>query len=185
MLVVAEHNTTYTDESNKVAGHLWGDAAAALLITKEKPKGKALEIIDIHTGGAGNLSKSFEGVVMQPQCGGLIMNNGRDVFIQASTYMSSITIEILKKNGYNLQDLSYLAPHQANFRITKRVVEELGITMDKALSNVQRFGNTGCVGSALCISENFDAFKENELIVTTVFGGGYSFGAALLKVVHT
>ena len=96
--------------------------------------------------------------------------------------MSGITTRILDECGYSVDDLSYLIPHQANLRITKNVAETLKLSPEKALSNIQYLGNTGCAGAAIAMDENRNLFKAGDIIVVTVFGGGYSYGAMLVKV---
>ena len=108
------------------------------------------------------------------------MPNGKDVFIHACSKMSLITEQILEENGLALSELDYLAPHQANFRITKKVLNNLGLTEDKALSNIQYLGNTGCAGAVIAIGEKWKAFQKGDVLVSAVFGGGYSYGTMLM-----
>jgi len=95
--------------------------------------------------------------------------------------MTKITNEILSRNGYTIADLDYLIPHQANIRIINNVAEQLGIAAEKTIVNIERLGNTGCVSTAIGLSENFEMVKQGKLFCLTVFGGGYSSGAALLR----
>lgn len=182
LVVVSEHNTAYNDESDTKAGHLWGDGAAALFISKERQHAGDYTIHDVVTGGAGNVGKAFESVTLKPIAGGIIMPNGRDVFINACTYMAKVTQTIAERNGLSIEDIDYLIPHQANYRITKKVAETLGLDESKAVSNVQYLGNTGCAGCAIALSEKRAELKKGERIVMTVFGGGYSYGAMLVEV---
>lgn len=180
LVVLTEHNSLYHNEADPKAGHLWGDGAAAILITKEKLNDDALEVKQIITGGAANVGKGTKGVMLKPALGGIDMPHGKDVFINACNYMSSLTKDILENNGYNITDLSYLAPHQANHRIALNVIQTLGLPEERALSNVQYLGNTGCAGSAIALSEHWHEYKQGDVIVVAVFGGGYSYGAMLL-----
>jgi len=180
IVVLSEHNTAYNDEHNKMSGHLWGDGSTAFLITQEKTNESSLAIKEIITRGAASVGKGIEGVMLKPANGGINMPNGKDVFINAIQYMSNVTKGILIRNGYTLDNLNYLIPHQANLRITKNVALNLGLPEERALSNIQYLGNTGCAGSGIALAEHWDEYKENDVIVVTVFGGGYSYGAMLL-----
>ena len=182
LVVVSEHNSAYYNVSDLKSGHLWGDGAAAMFISKERASDTDYEVLDLTTGGAGNVGKAFESVTLKPIESGIIMPNGRDVFINACTYMANVTRSIVEKNGFELSDVDYLIPHQANLRITKNVGQSLGLPEQKAISNVQYLGNTGCAGCAIAMAQHKANFKKQELIVVTVFGGGYSFGAMLVRV---
>ncbi len=181
LVVLGDHNTAYSNETDKLGGHLWGDGAAVLWVSKERLHKNDWQVIDITTGGAGNIGKAAEGVFLRPAHEGFMMQNGRDVFQHACQYMAKVTAEILENNGYALNDISYFVPHQANLRITKNVAQTLGIDEQKALSNIQYLGNTGCAGCCIALWENQHLFKPKDLLVVTVFGGGYSYGAVLIE----
>ena len=182
LVVVTEHNTAYYNEEDTVSGHLWGDGAAALLITKERQSEEDFTIIGLLTGGAAHAGKAVEAVVLQPLVKGVIMPYGRDVFQNACIYMPKASLQILERYGLNVADVDYVLPHQANLRISRNVMHTLGLPEEKLLSNIQYLGNTGCAGCAIALSENWDSFRKGERIVVTVFGGGYSYGAMLVEV---
>ncbi len=182
LVVVSEHNTAYNNDTDKVSGHLWGDGASALLITKDRQSERDMTISNIITGGAATSGKATEAVVLQPLVQGVIMPNGRDVFINACLYMPKVSRQVLEQAGLTLDDVDFILPHQANLRISRNVMQTLGLPDEKLLSNIQRLGNTGCAGCAIALSENWDAFKKGQRIVVTVFGGGYSYGAMLITV---
>lgn len=181
LVVVSDHNTAYYNEMDTVSGHLWGDGASAILISKERQSDRDLYIREVITGGAATSGKAIEAVVLRPNDRGVVMPYGRDVFINACTYMPKVSIQVLQKCGLTIADIDYLIPHQANHRISLNVIGTLGISEEKLLSNIQRLGNTGCAGCAIALSENLDRFKKGERIVVTVFGGGYSYGAMLIE----
>ncbi len=181
LVIVAEHNTVYNNEQDKVSGHLWGDGAATLLITKERQADGDFVIQALLTGGAAHTPKATAAVVMQPTNGGVLMPHGRDVFINACQYMPKATYQVLERCGLTLADVDYVLPHQANLRISRNVMNTLGLPEEKLISNIQRLGNTGCAGCAIALSEQWDRFQSGERIVVTVFGGGYSYGGMLIE----
>ncbi|MEQ9423588.1 MAG: ketoacyl-ACP synthase III [Cyclobacteriaceae bacterium] len=181
ILVLSEHNTAYNNEKDEKAGHLWGDGSVAFLVTKERQADNDVKIVEIITRGAANVGKGIEGVQLKPTNGGIQMPHGKDVFINAIQYMSNVTKDILERNNHTIADLNYLVPHQANLRITKNVAQNLGLEEKNALSNIQYLGNTGCAGSGIALAEHWNEFKADDVIVVTVFGGGYSYGAMLLE----
>ena len=181
LIVLGEHNTYYSDETDEMAGHLWGDAGAALFISKEQYSDSDMKIIDLSTEGLANIGRGPNAVWLRLKEEGLRMPFGKDVFIYACNYMAQVTRDILKKNGYSISDLDYFIPHQANIRIINNVAAELGIPMEKTILNIERLGNTGCVTTAIGLSENYKDIGKGKLCCLSVFGGGYSSGAALLK----
>jgi 3-oxoacyl-[acyl-carrier-protein] synthase III len=182
LVVVADHNTAYYNERDTISGHLWGDGASALLISKERQTDSDLHIRKLITGGAATSGKATEAVVLRPNDRGVIMPYGRDVFQNACTYMPKVSQQVLQACGLTISDIDYLIPHQANHRISLNVIGTLGIPEEKLLSNIQRLGNTGCVGCAIALSENMHRFQKGQRLVVTVFGGGYSYGAMLIEV---
>ncbi|WP_460671343.1 3-oxoacyl-ACP synthase III family protein [Larkinella ripae] len=181
VVVVSEHNTAYNNELDTVSGHLWGDGASALLISKERISDEDMTIRTIITGGAATSGKATTGVMLKPLEKGVIMPHGRDVFINACQYMPKVSLQVLEKHNLTIDDVAYLIPHQANLRISLNVINTLKLPESKLLSNIQKLGNTGCAGCAIALSENRDLFKKGDNIVLTVFGGGYSFGAMLVE----
>jgi len=109
------------------------------------------------------------------------MPMGKDVFINACNYMAKSTQDILDRNQLALDDLDYLIPHQANMRIINNVAENLKFPKEKTLSNLEYLGNTGAAGCGIVLCENWDKFDQGQLIVLAVFGGGYSYGAMLVR----
>ncbi len=181
VVVVSEHNTAYNNEEDTMAGHLWGDGAAALLISKERISPEDLYIAEVITGGAAPVGKADEAVTLKPVEKGIVMPFGRDVFQQACTYMARITQQLLDANGLTVSELDYLIPHQANLRISANVVKQLGLDPARAVNNIERLGNTGCAGAAIGLAEIWPEIKAGNKLIITVFGGGYSYGAMLLE----
>jgi 3-oxoacyl-[acyl-carrier-protein] synthase-3 len=181
IVVASEHNTAYSDDRDEQSGHLWGDGAGALLISKEKFSEKDMKIIDLNTRGLAHIGKGVEGVYLRPNNGGLKMPYGREIFVNASKYMISEVKDILHKNHLTLKNINYLIPHQANTRIISNIAGSLGLSNGEMIANMEETGNTGCASTIIALSQNWDRFLSDELIVITVFGGGYSTGAMLLK----
>ncbi|MBC3783810.1 3-oxoacyl-ACP synthase III family protein [Spirosoma utsteinense] len=181
LVIVSEHNTAYNNDQDTISGHLWGDGAAALLITKERQSENDFAIKALLTGGAAHTAKATTAVMMKPNEGGVTMPFGRDVFINACQYMPKASLQVLERCGLTVDDVDYVLPHQANLRISRNVMKTLGLPEEKLISNIQLLGNTGCAGCAIALSENWDMFQKGQRIVLTVFGGGYSYGAMLIE----
>ena len=87
----------------------------------------------------------------------------------------------MRKNHLTLKNINYLIPHQANTRIISNIAGSLGLSNGEMIANMEETGNTGCASTIIALSQNWDRFLSDELVVITVFGGGYSSGAMLLK----
>jgi len=181
VVVVSEHNTAYNNEQDTIAGHLWGDGAATLLLTKERLAPTDLHVVEVITGGAAVSGKADEAVTLKLLDRGIVMPHGRDVFTHACQYMARVTQQVLERQQLTLDSLTYLIPHQANLRITKNVVQQLQLPAERAVSNIEQLGNTGCAGAAIGLADTWSQLQPGNHVVITVFGGGYSFGAMLLK----
>lgn len=181
LVLSADKNSAYYNETDPAAGHLWGDAAAAFFISREPVSDGEARILDIYTRGLGHLPMSQEAVHLKPRDGGITMPHGKDVFIKACTYMPQSVKYLLNKYGYTFEDLSYFIAHQANMRIINNIARQLEMPDKKFLYNIADLGNTGSVSSALVYAQNAHNFKKDDLIAITVFGGGYSTGACLIR----
>ncbi len=182
LIVASEHNSYYNDETCEKSGHLWGDGAAALFISKEKIGKNEPKIIDVFTKGLGHIGKGPEGVYLRPKTEGLVMPFGRDVFQHACGQMIDALSTVLQKNNLSISDLDYIIPHQANMRIISNIANQLKINPKKMLCNIESIGNTGCASTAIVLSQYWKEFVSNQLIGITVFGGGYSIGSLLIKI---
>lgn len=180
LVVTSEHNTAYNNEQDTVAGHLWGDGAAALLFTPEKLADADLRVDEVVTAGAATVGKATISVTLKPVERGIVMPHGRDVFQYACQYMTQVTEQVLSRHHLTVQDLTYLIPHQANKRISDVVLRNTGLAPERLVSNVETLGNTGCAGAAIGLADTLPQLQPGNHVVVTVFGGGYSYGAMLL-----
>ncbi|OEK04301.1 3-oxoacyl-ACP synthase III family protein [Roseivirga misakiensis] len=181
LVVNAEHNWAFVNENDPVSAHLWGDGASAVFVSKERVSPTDHEVLSINTEGHAHIGRGPGGVCLKPLHGGIEMPDGRDVFYNAITFMSEKTQNILEENGYKVDQLDYLIPHQANIRIINVIAETLKFPMEKVVINMVELGNTGAASSSIGYSQIFKEMKKDETAVITVFGGGYSSGAMLVK----
>ncbi|MGZ4929217.1 MAG: 3-oxoacyl-ACP synthase III family protein [Halobacteriota archaeon] len=182
LVVGSEHNSGYLDESDPQSAPLWGDGAVAFDVTKFRSEDRCLEVKCLRTGGAATVGKATNAVYLRPRGKGIPMVHGADVFVNACSYMEREAISTLQKARLSLSDISYLIPHQANKRISKRLQRSLGLPDEKIISNVERYGNTGCCGFGIGLAETLPMIKSNDHVLVVVFGGGYSFGSMLLTM---
>ncbi len=181
LIVVSEQNSAYCNDTDKNSGHLWGDGAGAVLISKNKYVSTEKKIRHVTTRGLAHVGRGVDGVVNRPNDNGIAMPYGKDVFIHACKYMTKAICDIIEKSDKLLSDIDYIIPHQANIRIINHVAKELQFNDNQIITNINRLGNTGCASTVIGMSENMAKFTQDSTIVITVFGGGYSSGAALIQ----
>ena len=109
--------------------------------------------------------------------------DGRQVFRNAVTAMPAVVHEVLEPNGFSVDDISMLIPHQANLRINQMVQRNLGLRDDQVFNNIMRYGNTTAASIPIALHEAIEAGKVNEgdLVVLTAFGAGLTWGANLIR----
>lgn len=181
LLICADRNSSYSNDTDTISGHLWGDAAVAMFMSKDRIDESDAEVLAVDTQGLGHIGMGPEGVKLSIPTGGIHMPYGKDVFTYACIYISQNTRNILAENGYGIDDLSYFIGHQANMRILKNVAKRLNMPEEKILSNIEELGNTGSVSALLVLASNYYSLKSNDLVCLSVFGGGYSAGACLIR----
>ncbi|HKZ07198.1 MAG TPA: beta-ketoacyl-ACP synthase III [Methylomirabilota bacterium] len=108
---------------------------------------------------------------------------GNEVFKVAVRMFGEAAERILVRNGYTAADLDVFIPHQANLRIIEAAVKRLKVPMEKVVINVDRYGNTGAASVYVAMEEAWAAKRLNtgDLVLLAAFGGGFTWGAALLR----
>jgi 3-oxoacyl-[acyl-carrier-protein] synthase-3 len=171
---------------------LFGDAAGAVLLepcADDDPNyildfmshtdGSGAEYLMMKAGGSLNPA-SLETIANDWH---FIYQDGKSVFKFAVTKMAEVSVNILTRNNLNGQDLTLFIPHQANLRIIDATVKRLGITYDKVMINIERYGNTTAATIPLALSEAYQQGMLNpgDLALFASFGGGFTWGSALLR----
>src|SRR2546429_8482126 len=87
------------------------------------------------------------------------------------------------RNGVPGADVSLFVPHQANLRIIEAAVRRVGLPMDRVFVNVDRYGNTGAASVYVALEEALTAgrVKPGDLVLLAAFGGGFAWGAVLIR----
>lgn len=183
LLVAAEHNSLYASDEDPTSGHLWGDGAAAALVTRERPAdGPALRILETTAAGLGCVGTGPEAVRLEPRGAGLVMPHGKDVFHHACYGMEQTARALLGRRGLQPQDLRLFVAHQANRRIIDHVGQHLELQPEQVATTLEELGNTGCASAPITLSRNLHRLRPGDHALLVVFGGGYSAGGVLLRM---
>lgn len=175
----------YTDRKTCI---IFGDGAGAVLLEPDtegfgiqdsllKSDGSGCEYLKMVAGGSARPA-SEETVRAKEH---YIYQEGQTVFKFAVKGMADISYELLQRNHLTGDDIAWLVPHQANKRIIDATANRLGLSMDKVMINIQRYGNTTSATIPLCLWEWEKQLKKGDLLVLAAFGGGFTWGATLVK----
>lgn len=110
-----------------------------------------------------------------------VKQEGKQVFKFAVTNMADVSAEIMEKNNLTSDDVDWLVPHQANLRIIDATAKRMGLTKDKVMINIQKYGNTTAGTLPLCLWDYENQLKKGDNIILSAFGGGFTWGAVYLK----
>jgi len=179
--------TDYTDRNNCI---LFGDAGAAVLLEPSEDTNYGLQDSLLRIDGSGKESLYLRG-------GGslyppthetvdkgyhFLFQDGKAVFKVAVKGMADISYEIMQKNNLKSEDIAYLVPHQANMRIISATAERMGLSMDKVMVNIDKYGNTTAATIPLCLVEYHrrGKIKKGDKLILAAFGAGYTWGSSYL-----
>ena len=87
----------------------------------------------------------------------------------------------MEKNNLSSDDVDWLVPHQANLRIIDATANRMGLSKDKVMINIQKYGNTTAGTLPLCLWDYEKQLKRGDNIILSAFGGGFTWGAVYLK----
>lgn len=106
---------------------------------------------------------------------------GQAVFKFAVTNMADVAAEVMERNNLQSEDIAWLVPHQANKRIIDATANRTGVSADKVIINIERYGNTTNGTIPLCLWEWENKFKKGDNLILAAFGGGFTWGSIFLK----
>ena len=95
--------------------------------------------------------------------------------------MADISVEMKQKHGLTSDNMAWLVPHQANLRIIDAVANRMGLTKEKVMINIQKYGNTTSATIPLCLWEWENQLHKGDNIILAAFGGGFTWGSIYLK----
>lgn len=175
----------YTDRSTCI---IFGDGAGAVLL---EPNEDGLGVLDsilksdgsgaqyLHMKAGGSLRPaSIETVTAKEH---YIYQSGQAVFKFAVKGMADVSAELLERNHLTGDDISWLVPHQANMRIIDATAERMGLPREKVMININKYGNTTAATLPLCLWDWEKKLKKGDNLVLAAFGGGFTWGATLVK----
>jgi len=189
LVIGTEILTSITNFEDRNTCVLFGDASGAAVLVPSNGKKGIIATYIKSDGTLWNLLKSplgsknrinVENVRKKMHC---IQMEGREVFKYAVRAMVEAVEKVLEKSGYKKEDIDVLIPHQANIRIIEGVARKFNVDRDKVYVNIDQYGNTSSASVPLAMVEAIEKglIKDNTLVATTVFGGGFTWAGGLIR----
>jgi len=175
----------YTDRTTCI---IFGDGAGCVLL---EPTTEDVGVIDsilrsdgggeqyLHMKAGGSRMPASHTTVDARQH--FVYQEGSAVFKFAVTNMADVSAQVAERNNLNADNITWLVPHQANKRIIDATAHRVGITDDKVMMNIERYGNTTAGTIPLLLWDYEKKLKKGDNLILAAFGGGFTWGAVYLK----
>ena len=188
IVVGVDKMTSIVDYQDRTTCVIFGDGAGAVLL-EPNTEGLGLQDFILHSDGSG---REF---LVQPAGGSLhpasietvenrmhyVKQEGQSVFKFAVTNMADVSAKIMEKNHLTSDDVQWLVPHQANLRIIDATANRMGLSKEKVMINIEKYGNTTAGTLPLCLWDYEKQLKKGDTLILSAFGGGFTWGAIYLK----
>ncbi len=175
----------YTDRSTCI---IFGDGGGAVLLEPSTDGNGIMDAIlksdgsgrqYLHQKAGGSIKPASHATVDAKEH--YIYQDGQPVFKFAVKGMADVSAEILEKNNLTGDDVAWLVPHQANKRIIDATANRMGLSHEKVMLNIERYGNTTNGTIPLCLWEWENKMHKGDNIILAAFGGGFTWGAIWIK----
>lgn len=191
LVVGAEKLSSITDYEDRSTAILFGDGAGAAVVKRATGDGRG--ILSTYMGADGNLAS-----LLHIPGGGaadmlteellrdkrhLVKMAGREVFKAAVLAMSRATDAAIGRAGLTPEDIDILVPHQANLRIIEATAKHAGISMDKVMVNLEKYGNTSSASIPLALQQAEQESRLNPGMVAMLvsFGAGFTWASVVVR----
>ena len=175
LVVGTEKITSLLDWKDRNTCVLFGDGAGAVVLSSSNTPG----IISNTIGSDG----SYKDLLTVNTDTEVIEMKGNDVFKIAVNTMGKLAASTLEKNGFKVEDLDWLIPHQANRRIINAVAKKINLPEEKIVMTVNNHGNTSAASIPLALdyANKQQMIHKDNIIMFEAFGAGFTWGSTLLK----
>ncbi len=190
LLVGAEVLSRFMDWEDRTTCVLFGDGAGAVVLQKHSGKRGVLSTHLHSDGSLGDLLYVPAGGAQHPASHETIAKRmhfvkmkGNETFKAAVRALEGVVQETLKYNKVKPEEIDFLVPHQANFRIIQAMAQRLKMPMEKVVLTVHKYGNTSAASIPMALDEAVrdGRIKENHLLLFEAFGGGLTWASALVR----
>ena len=188
VVVGADKMSSIIDYTDRTTCILFGDGAGAVLLEPNIEGFGVLDSILKSDGSGAKFLNMKAGGSVRPATLETVQNRehfayqeGPSVFKFAVVGMADVSFELMNRNNMGADDISWLVPHQANKRIIDATARRMGLDDSKVMLNIQKYGNTTAATIPLCLWDYRKRINKGDNIVLAAFGGGFTWGATLVK----
>ena len=190
LIIGAEKMSSIVDYNDRTTCVLFGDGAGAAIIGATDDKSRS--ILDVKSSSDGEYQDFLvtEACGSRNPCSEDVLKNGlqylkmkgNETFKLAVNTLTQDVFEILKNNDIKSEDIDWFVPHQANYRIISAVAKKLGMSEDRVVLTVEKYGNTSAASIPMALNNWYEdgKIKNGDLLLLDTFGGGLTWGSALL-----
>lgn len=186
LVIGAETFTRILDWEDRTTCVLFGDGAGAFVLRAEESGegGPGILANKLHADGAHSELLYVDGGPSTTGTVGKLRMKGREVFRHAVTNLAQVLQDVLKTTGHDPSELDWVVPHQANLRILDATARKLGLPFEKVIVTVDKHANTSAASVPLAfdVARKDGRIKEGDLVMLEAMGGGFTWGASLLRV---
>ncbi|MEP2770845.1 MAG: beta-ketoacyl-ACP synthase III [Fulvivirga sp.] len=175
----------YTDRATCI---IFGDGAGAVLLEATEEENGIIDSIHKSDGNGVNFLRMKAGGSRYPATHETVdarehyvFQDGATVFKFAVTNMADIAAQIMERNNLTADDVDWLVPHQANKRIIDATANRMGVTDNRVMMNIEKYGNTTAGTLPLLLWDYEKQLKKGDNLVLAAFGGGFTWGSIFLK----
>jgi len=188
VVVGADKMSSIIDYEDRQTCIIFGDGGGAVLLEPDTD-GYGIKDSILHTDGSGEQFLHMKaGGSRKPATHETLDNRehyvfqeGSQVFKFAVTNMAEVAADIMAKNNLASENVAWLVPHQANKRIIDATARRMGVSSDKVMLNIHKYGNTTSGTIPLCLWEFENQMKRGDNIILAAFGGGFTWGSVYIK----
>lgn len=182
LVIGAETFSRILDWEDRTTCVLFGDGAGALVLRAEEGE-RGILATKLHADGRHNDLLFVDGGPSTTGTVGKLRMKGREVFRHAVVNLADVLNEVLTATDLKAEDVDWVVPHQANARILDATAKKLGLPSEKVVVTVDRHANTSAasVPLALDTAVKDGRIKRGDIVVLEAMGGGFTWGAAVLR----
>ncbi len=183
LVIGAETMTRLLDWEDRGTCVLFGDGAGAVVLSGETGE-RGVLATKLHADGQHNQLLYVDGGPSTTGTVGKLRMQGREVFRHAVTNLTNVLNEVLAEAGVESAEIDWVVPHQANRRIIDATAKKLGLPAERVILTVDQHANTSAasVPLALDVAVRDGRIKSGDLIVLEAMGGGFTWGASLVRM---
>jgi 3-oxoacyl-[acyl-carrier-protein] synthase-3 len=183
LVIGSETFSRILDWDDRATCVLFGDGAGAILLKAEDTGDRGVLATRLHADGRHNDLLYVDGGVSTTGTIGKLRMKGKEVFRHAVVNLAEVLNEVLEAGGHRSDEVDWVVPHQANKRILDATARKLGLDPSRVVVTVDQHANTSAasVPLALDVAVKDGRIKKGDLIVLEAMGGGFTWGAALVR----